>query len=304
VTPLAGVRAKLADLAAEQDGLLTAAQIGAHGLSDRQRRRLVTAGALRSAAPGVYAVAGCPVSHRYRLRLGLLSLGGASAVAFESAAALHGLDRSDHTAVEFLVPRGHRGGRGHFKVHTSDHIGRIDIVTTDTLRCTSATRTILDLALAKKRPTRIEAAIDSAVQLKLSSPIVLARRLKDLRGSGRWGVRTIDRLLEDSGGHTPLERKFLALVRQAGLPPPRTQAAFQHNGRFIARVDFLFEEQGVVGEVSGGRGHSTAADRAKDAQRRNELQDLGLNVYEFTWEQITQRSCWVREQLCAALQFA
>lgn len=292
---------QIAAVAAQQDGLITAGQLSAHGVSEQQRRRMVATGSLRRAAPRVYAVAGCPTTHRYQLRLGLLSLGPKSAVGFEAAAALHGLDRSDTTAVEFLVPRTTRAGRNHFTVHTSHRIGRTDVVTVDSLRCTSATRTILDLALARKRPTRIEAAIDSAIRLGLSSPVVLARRLQGLRGSGRWGVRTIDRLLEDSGGHSPLERKFLALVRRAGLPRPLTQAVFQRRGRFIARVDFFFEEQSVVVEVSGGRGHSTASDRAKDAQRRNELQDLGLKVYEFTWEQVTERELWVRQQLVTAL---
>jgi very-short-patch-repair endonuclease len=63
--------------------------------------------------------------------------------------------------------------------------------------------------------------------------------------------------------------------------------------RFVARVDFLYREHGVVVEVSGRLGHSSPEERARDAQRRNELQDLGLKVYEFTWEDVTQRPTFV-----------
>ncbi len=124
----------------------------------------------------------------------------------------------------------------------------------DGFRTMSATRTVFDLALARAHPRRIEAAIDSAVRLELSSPEVLAGRLADLRGSGRWGCRLIEDMIIDSGGHTMLERRFLELVREAGLPRPRTQVVFRSDGRHVARVDFLFDDVGVVVEVSGQQG--------------------------------------------------
>ena len=64
-----------------------------------------------------------------------------------------------------------------------------------------------------------------------------------------------------------------------------------------AHVDFLFPTQNVVVEVSGGRGHSTASDRAKDARRRNELQQMGRTVLEFTYEDLTARERYVIDTL-------
>jgi hypothetical protein len=51
-----------------------------------------------------------------------------------------------------------------------------------------------------------------------SPSTAIAARLGDLRGWGRWGARVRDELLVDSGGHSMLERRLLALVRDAGLP--------------------------------------------------------------------------------------
>ena len=39
-------------------------------------------------------------------------------------------------------------------------------------------------------------------------------------------------------------------------------------------------------EVSGRKGHASDAERARDAQRRNELQDIGRKVYEYTYQQV------------------
>jgi very-short-patch-repair endonuclease len=288
-----GIDDALAALLSAQDGAVSTDQLRAAGLSRSQRYRMVERGLLRPAAPRVYVLRGSPETLRQRLWTGLLSLGDRSWVSYEAAAALHGLDRSRSDAVEFTIERGRRPASGPFVVHTTTRLQPIDHVVVHGLRTMSATRTIYDLALARVHPRRLEAAIDSAVRLQLSAPEVILRRLTDLRGSGRWGCLRVESLLTDAGGHTMLERRFLELVRLAGLPRPRTQVVFRVGGRHVARVDFLFEDVGVVVEVSGQKGHSSPSERLRDAQRRNELQDLGLRVFEYTYEEVTQQSAMV-----------
>jgi very-short-patch-repair endonuclease len=292
--------AALTDLAAAQEGLLTSTQLRDHGVTAWQQRCLVADGWIFRLAPRVYALRGAPDTHRRRLRCGLLCLGERSWVSFEAAAALHGLDRARPHAVEFTIDRARRPPVLPFAVHTTKRLDPIDHVVVDGFRAMSATRTVFDLALARAHPHRVEAAIDSAVRLQLSSPEVLARRLAGLRGQGRWGCRLVEDMLTDSGGHTHLERRFLELVRQAGLPRPRTQVVFRADGRHVARVDFLFGAHVVV-EVSGQKGHASPAERARDAQRRNELQDLGLRVFEYTFDDVTKRPDMVRRTLVARL---
>lgn len=288
---------ELNELAATQEGLVTVDQLRSSGVSAWTQRTLVADGWMHRIAPRVYAVRGAPGTHRQRLRAGLLCLGERSWVSYEAAAALHGFDRSKPAAVEFTVERRRRPGLVPFVVHTTTRLAPIDYVVIDGFRVLSATRTIFDLALARAHPRRIEAAIDSAVRLQLSSPEVLARRLGDLRGSGRWGCRLVEDMITDSGGHTMLERRFLELARQAGFPRPRTQVVFRLDGQHIARVDFLFDDVRIVVEVSGQKGHASPSERARDAQRRNELQDLGFRVFEYTWEDVTRRPSFVRNTL-------
>jgi very-short-patch-repair endonuclease len=293
--------ASMNDLAADQEGLITVEQLRTHGVTPWTQRRLVADGWILRLAPRVYALRGSPDTHRRRLRCGLLCLGDRSWVSFEAAATLHGLDRSRAHAVEFTIDRARRPAVLPFVVHTTERLDTIDQVTVHGFRAMSATRTVFDLALAQAHPHRIEAAIDSAVRLQLSSPEVLARRLAALRGSGRWGCRLVENRIVDAGVHTHLERRFLELVREAGLPTPRMQVVFRVDGRHVTRVDFLFDEFDVVVEVSGPKGHASASERARDAQRRNELQELGLRVFEYTFDDVTKRSGMVRRTLVARL---
>lgn len=273
-------------------GVIDRAELDRIGVTRGQLRGWIVAGRLVHVAPRVWRVVGAVDTWRQRLTIGTLSLGPDAAASHDSAARLHRLDRSRADVVEFLVPYARRGVGGRRRigvVHTSRVIRPWDRVMVDGIRTTSATRTIFDLANKPVHPDRVRAAIDSAVRLQLSAPQVIAERLFDIRRRGRAGVRLIDELLLDSGGHTMLERRFLSLMREAGLPHPTPQVVFADGNRTIARVDFLYAERRIVVEVSGRLGHSTPTDRARDAQRRNELQDLGFHVYEFTWEDVTRR---------------
>jgi very-short-patch-repair endonuclease len=291
-------------VAADQHGAVSVKQLRAAGITAKVQATAVGAGWLRLVEPTVLVFAGSPDTWYRRLWVGALALNGKGWVSHEAAAALHGFDRARADAVEFTVGRSSRKLTCSSTVHTTENVGRIDVVTVNGLRCSSATRTIIDLARARIPARRLEAAIDSAVRFGLSAPIVLERRLAELRGPGQWGARALDRLLIDSGGESALERRFLALMREAGLPRPRTQAVQRRDVQHVARVDFLFEPYRVVVEVTGRLGHSTPTERGTDAQRRNELIDLGFRVYEYTWSHVTQRAPWViatmRRRLTAA----
>ena len=150
---------------------------------------------------------------------------------------------------------------------------------------TSPDRTIFDLARSGTAVGLLEAAVDSALRLRLTTIDVLIARLVTTApsGSGRWGIARLDDVLFTSGGHSYLERQFIKLVRRAKLPKPQTQVVHHRDGRHVAWVDFLFVRHDLVVEVSGGRGHSSAADRARDADRRNKLQQLGRMVASPTY---------------------
>lgn len=289
----------IAPVLARQHGVIGRRQLAEAGVTKSRLAVWTSRRRLEPCAPRVWRVVGAPATWRQRLHAGLLSLGPMSWVSHDAAAQLHGFDRTPPDRVEFLVVRRGKGATLDERVHSTRRWGPVDAVEIDGLRVTSATRTVLDLANVRVHPDRLRAAIDTAVRLELSSPEALRQRLDQIRSRGRTGVRRVEQLLEASGGHTELERRFLELVDAAHLPRPETQVVFRHprTDRFVARVDFYFREARLVVEVSGRLGHSTPDERARDAQRRNELQELGLRVIEFTWDDVTRRAVYVLAQL-------
>lgn len=285
---------RLAELAARQYGAFGYRQLSGCGVSDGQLRHLMSRGVVTRVGPQVYRMAGTPASWHGDLQIGLLSLGPDAVVSHQAAAKLHGFDRFRRDVLEFTVRRRRRGAEVvEATVHTSLVMPRMHVTVIDGLRVTTPDRTIVDLAGQHIKTVRLEAAIDSALRLGVTDVDKLVATLRMIRGKGRRGVRRLDRLLLTTGGHSVLERAFLQIVDCWGFPSPATQVVHERNGEFIARVDFLFPAHGIVVEVSGGRGHSSAADRAKDARRRNGLQDLGRRVLEFTYEDVMERESYV-----------
>lgn len=282
--------------AAAQRGLVTRAQLAELGASPFQVRRRVRIGALIAVCPRVHRVAAAPVTWEQSLLAAMLAHEDEIWVSHRSAGALYRFDRFPRRPLEVTVLRGRRGVDVPAVVHTTTLLDPIDRFQLEEFACTSASRTIVDLARCCA-PSELERAIDSAVRDGWTSADFLARRLGALRGSGRAGVRVLDALLVDSGGHSWLERRFLRLVRRAGLPRPRCQVVFARDGTTLARVDFLFEPHPVVVEVTGRRGHVTDLDRRRDAQRRNELQSIGRIVLEFTHADVVRRSDYVERML-------
>jgi len=290
--------------AGAQHGAVSVAQMRECGLTWKAQRTATANGQLHLVEPCVAVVVGSPDTWHRRLHVGLLALGPEAWVSHEAAATLLGLDRSLLEPIDFTLPRGIRRTISFGRVHTTAHVGPLDVVTVGGFRCSSGTRTILDLAHLGVPPVRLAAAIDSARRLGWSATRVLEERLRELRGRGRYGVRALDRLMPDSGGETPLERSFLAVLRRHGLPRPVTQFRVVGEHGFIGRVDFLYERFRIVIEVTGRKGHASDWERRHDAQRRNELIDQGLKVYEYTRGDVEERPSWVaatmRERLIAA----
>jgi very-short-patch-repair endonuclease len=279
-------------VAAEHLGCITIDQALACGLTRRQLRHRLDTGRVERLGPRALRIAGSPPSWEQALMAGLLDLGRGAVVSYRAAAVLFGFDGFRAGPVEFTVDRARHGVRSPWIVHTTLTLGRVDRTSVGPFACTTASRTVIDLARSGNRD-ELERAMDSAIRDGHSSPVFLKKRLAALRGPGRWGVRLLDELLVDAGGHSKLERAFLQLVRTAGLPRPKCQRIYRIDGVTVARVDFDFAPRLVVVEVSGRRGHVSDAERAKDARRRNELGAFGLLVLEFTYDDVLRRPDYV-----------
>jgi very-short-patch-repair endonuclease len=117
---------------------------------------------------------------------------------------------------------------------------------------------------------------------------------------GTDGVKALRRLLDRqtfSVTDSELERRFLKLIRRAGLSVPKTQQRIEG-----FRVDFLWPELRLVVETDGLRYHRTAAQQAKDRLRDQALVAVGLTVLRFTHAQVVFEPSRVVETIRAVLQ--
>lgn len=298
--------ARITRLAEGQRGLVTRAQLAGVGCTLSRRRSFMHRQLLHQLTPEVFATAGSPDTWERRVLCALLSIGGKVRCCRSTAAALLGFEGHQRRGVvHVVVPRSQRVTAARVPdgvvLHTTATLRPLDCAVIDGTPITSAARTIIDLAGDGVDDRDLERAIDSAVKDGWTSVAFLHRQLVALRTRGRAGVRAVERLLPDSGGHSALERAFLRLVRTAGLPRPVCQQVFAHDRRFVARTDFTFDDRRAIVEVTGRLGHSTSRDRQRDAQRRSELQDVGYRVFEYTYEDVMERPDYVLRTLRARL---
>jgi very-short-patch-repair endonuclease len=210
-----------------------------------------------------------------------------------SAATLWGFG-TEKGGIEVSVLHSSPHERGGLKVHRRPGLRPEDLTHREGIPVTSVVRTLVDRAATLDRKG-IERDINEADKRRLTNPPALRRALPAYRGQRGVGRlrHVLDRRtfrLTDS----ELERLFLPLVRQLGLPLPRTQ---QHVNGF--KVDFFWPEQGLVVETDGLTYHRTPAQQAQDLIREQVHMASGMTPLRFTHEQVKYEPAHVRKTLAA-----
>jgi hypothetical protein len=283
----------LADAAAETHGVFTTSTAQRLGISDRLRNEWLEQHKIERLGKHTFRCAGVPETWHMTLAAELGDLGPAAAVAGRSAAALNHLDGFERGPAELWVPRSHRnrGRNGVVRSSARPLLGG-DVLTIDGIRCVSAERLILDSLLFRFTQQEIHNAIDSALRMRLVSEARLRRRIVDDLAVNSWRRASLIGALVDTGGESALERRFLAIVRRAGLPRPNLQRVYRAGTRTMARVDAEFPG-GLIIELNGHGTHGTRRQGQRDAQRRTELTLLGKRVITFTYDDVYGRPDWV-----------
>ena len=163
-------------------------------------------------------------------------------------------------------------------VHRSQLIPRADRHKDGALPVTSLPLTLIDLAA-----TLGDDGLRTAVE-RLRSPLHVAAMSRCLdRHAGRRGAKRVKRLLAVYDTHTRsyLERAFLKLCRDHGLPKPRVNQHVEGRER-----DFVWPEHHVAAEADGRAFHGTVTQHAKDDRRDLELTLAGWRPARFSYERI------------------
>jgi very-short-patch-repair endonuclease len=298
-------------LVREQHGVVTRGQLTGLGFSEEAIRHRLERGRLYQLLPGIYAVGRPEASRRGHWMAAVLAGGPQALLSHRSAAALLAIRKSRRgERVEIVVPRGQRKRPPGIRVYEraasgSDRCDGVDSSVpfavrwreADGIPVTGPAAVLVDLASCL--PTgQLEAAVNEADHRDLVDPETLRLAIDLLpRRPGRRRLRN----LLDAAGHaltsTELERRFVPLALEAGLPLPSTQTQLGRN-----RVDFFWDDLGLVVETDSLRYHRTAFKQAADKRRDNENTLAGRLTLRFAHHQVRYEPAYVRGELHRALR--
>jgi very-short-patch-repair endonuclease len=288
-------------LTARQHGLISRQQAIDCGLTRHQIQTNLRRGSWRRAAPAVYRLAGAPEHPHTALHAVSLSSGGTAS--HRSAAHLLELIERPPSRPEITIGRTARF-RGAAIVHHSRDLIRKDVTTVDGVRTTNATRTLLDLGAVVSAST-LEGALHLALRSRLTHYDPLVARFFQLAKPGRNGIGAMRALLVSydatmAPAESNLETRLLAILRDAGAPPPTRQHRVTARGDAY-RLDVAYPAARIAIEGDGFGVHSARDVFEGDRVRQNNLVLDGWLILRFTWRQLCARPDWVVEQVFAAL---
>lgn len=265
----------IAVLADRQHGVAARRQLIALGFTAREIQRRIEAGRLHIIHRGAYAVGRRKLTARGRWMAAVLACGPDAVLSHRDAAALHDLRRGgSRKAVHVTTARRSRHHRQGILVHTVRHLHRDDRTIVDGIPVTSVHRTLLDYA-ETARPRELRWAFEAYDRLDLLD----MRKLDAViaRNPGRHGIKSLCALIAEYRGapdtRSGNERRFLALIREAGLPEPSVNVVVVG-----IVVDFFWPEHKLVVEVDSYHYHHTPADRAEDRRKERVLRAAGIEV--------------------------
>lgn len=198
-----------------------------------------------------------------------------------SAAALWRIGFEQRSVVELSLPSLSHREVPELRIHRRPSLRPRDRTVEYGIPVTTPVQTLIDLTPRLDRPG-VERMINEADKYNLVDPPELRRALDERPGEPGGALlrhildRRTFRLTKEE-----LERRFLPLVRRAGLPVPLT-------GQIVNEfeVDFYWPDLGLVVETDGLRYHRTPAEQARDRLRDQAHTAAGLTQLRFTHEQV------------------
>ena len=232
-----------------------------------------------------------------------------SVLSHGSAAVLHGLPVWAPAIAKVHVTCS-RSGQGKRRAVVHVHgapLSDTDLTIVEGVVVTSVVRTVLDLGRTRPMEQAV-AAGDAALRAGLL-PTTLGSGLLEME---RWpGVRAARRAVAflDSRSESVGESVSRVRMHLDGLPAPELQQEILGpDGRVIARVDFLWREQRLVGEFDGkvkyGRllepGQPVEAVLFDEKVREDRIRDEDYGVVRWVWADLYQRGV-LRDRILRAL---
>lgn len=281
-------------LARQQHGVITHRQLSELGFSASAIKHRQRTGRLFQVHRGVYSVGRSELPREGGWMAAILACGEGAFLTHLSAGAHYGVCEERPGRIEVGVTRAHLVGPPDLRVRRRLSLRSQDVGHLQRIPITSPVRTMLDLATVVG-PKSLARAVNEADKLEVIDVETLRRELGAY--AGQAGVRPLRTLLDRDTfvlTEEELERLFLPLARDAGLPLPKTKEMV--NGY---EVDFFWPELRLVVETDGLRYHRTPLAQAKDVRRDQTHTAAGYTRLRFSHHQVKYEPAYVRDILSA-----
>jgi hypothetical protein len=288
----------LADLAKRQHGVVSIRQLmGPLGYSQSAVKRGADAGRLHRIHRGVYAVGHTHLTQQGRCLAAVLACGPRALLSHHSAAWLWGISSTSPAPFEVTAPAP-RKARPPIVLHYARELAPEDRVLREGIPATSLARTLLDIAAAT-RFERLRRMIERSEELRLfdlaAAESVLARN------AGHHGAGPLRRVLAvyrpAPFTRSGLERRFLDLVRDAGLPQPAT--GYNELG---FELDVYWPEHRFAVELDTYETHGSREAFERDRIRHEELALAGIEMIRITGTRLGRESRQVIARIARLLE--
>jgi hypothetical protein len=190
--------ARLAHVAAGQNGAFTRGQCLLAGFTSSQVQRRLDAGAWIRVFPRVYRHAGSPPTRALVHTGAVLWAGRGAALSHTTAARIWGFAFEAPDRVELLVPRTRAPRAADVVVHRVAHLDPTDVTARAGLPVTTPMRTLIDVA-AVVPGHELAAMLERAVDHRLVTRRAVEDRLRSLGTRGRPGTVRLRTLLGPFG---------------------------------------------------------------------------------------------------------
>ena len=273
-------------------------QLIALGLTAGQVETRLASGRLHAVHRGVYAIGRRRLSSEGALLAAVLAGGPGAVLSHRSAAGLWTIAGGGLSRVDVTLPtRNGRGRRPGLAIHRPRRpVAASEWAERSGIPVTTPARTLLDLA-ATCGPADLARAIERAEQQRVFDLRAIEQVIAD-HARGRGAARLVRALgvADPAPTRQELERRFLALCRERGLPRPEVNVLLCG-----LEVDFLWRDRGVVVETDGFATHGTRAAFERDRERDAILQVAGFRVIRFTYRQVDRDPARVAATVAALL---
>lgn len=271
----------MAALAARSHGIVTRAELLSAAVSRKEIHQRIRIGALIRVYPGVYRVGHAAPSIEALYMAAVKACGAHAVLCGRAAAYLWGLVKGAAAPPAEVIATSQRRVRG---VRTSRaRRGAVETTVWRGIPITTVPRTLVDIAAHLDEDELARACHEAGVLYRTTPRQVEAVVAKRPTAPGAATLRKV--LLGDVRVTlSRLEKRFLALLREAGLPLPITNRSA--SGR---RVDCRWPEHRLTVELDGYAFHNSRYSWEQDRRREREARARDDEFRRYSWDDVFVR---------------